>query len=325
MTLEENNEMTEHQLETDVTGLAEIQHALDEINKLEKEGTESEVIPEKEGDETEVIPEEEIKTSDEKIKVKKDEKVWKLKRDKYKALAEKEEALKELSEVRQMLNESLNSGTYHYGKSAYSDLDRAKQSKRSAIENGDIEALLEADEALTRALQTVSEMEKWAQQDKRKAAEIPVAPASTEQSFSEMHQEIAADWLESHPYLQPTSKQYNSELAQQVGEFIQHLDKDLRRKGKMNEYFTERYFDTIEDYMYELNQGPKENSSPKNKEIESHVGSVRNTHSAGGTKPNSSTQITLSADEKTMAYNAALSEKEWIASKLKFLKLGNKK
>src|ERR1700749_394730 len=56
----------------------------------------------------------------------KKEKTWQINKERYKAIAEKEEALRQVQELQELLNQALNTSTYHYGKSAYSELDKAK-------------------------------------------------------------------------------------------------------------------------------------------------------------------------------------------------------
>src|SRR3954463_5755756 len=111
---------------TDTTGLDEIQKAFDEINKLNDSGVsegqteeeeeektkgeeESESEPEEETEEEEATPVKEEK---------KPSKIWKEKKRKYQAIAEKEALRVENEQLKQMLSESLNSGTYHYSKAA---------------------------------------------------------------------------------------------------------------------------------------------------------------------------------------------------------------
>src|SRR5271154_1014804 len=316
MNLEENviDTSTQHEVE-DASGLAEIQQALDEIEKLktqESSEPEEEIVKEVEEPEEKVVP----KQTEEK-----EDKLWKVRKDKYKALAEKEEALQKVAQLEQMLSESLNSGTYHYGKNAYSELDRAKESKKRAIEAGDIDALIESDIALTRALTAVNDLEKWVGESK-KAEETPRELQPT-QTYSDLQHEIASDWLDNHNYLQPTSKNYDSKLANQVAEFVNYLDGNLVKNNQMNAYLSEDYFNTIEDYIAGIKNEPqKEIKSPN---INGHVAGVRNSYnSSGNGKVPSPTQISLSADEKRMCANAGISEKEWIKYKLEDLKEGKR-
>jgi hypothetical protein len=313
---------TQHEVE-DTSGLAEIQHAMDEIEKLKnQENQENEVPIEQEEitKETKEQVETEILEEDTSKKEKKGDKFRKLQNDKYRALAEKEEALQKVAQLEQMLSESLNSGTYHYGKNAYSELDRAKESKKRAIEAGDVDALIESDIALTRALTAVNDLEKWADESKR--TEKTTQRQQPAQSYSDLQHEIASDWLDNHNYLQPISKNYDSKLAGQVAEFVNYLDANLAKNNQMNTYLSEDYFNTIEDFISGIKNEPQKETKTQN--TNGYVAGVRNSYSSGNGKVSSPTQITLSADEKRMCANAGISEKEWIKYKLEDLKEGKR-
>lgn len=291
--------------------------------EVEEETTQDEELEEEvtEPEEEEIKVEED--TPEAKKKEKKEEKLWKIKRDKYRVLAEKEVLMKENLELKQMLNQSLNSGTYHYGKSAYADLERAKESKKKAIENGDVDALLESDVALSKALHVVNDLEKWSyEQEQYKAPKPePIKQPESEVRYTEMQHEIASDWLENHPYLQPGSAEYNSKIANKVSNFINYLDSSLVKEGNRDAYFSDDYFQTIDNYISGIK---KEISKPlKKPDSSAYVGGVRNSYSNSSTnKNNSNKQITLTANERMMCANAGISEKEWLKYKLDDLKRG---
>ena len=244
----------EQQIQEDNTGLAEIQAALDEIEKLKNEESQKE-----EKEELEVADEEESATeatSEMEIETpkKKDKKLWKEIKRKYQVMAEKEALAKENAQLRQMLEESLSSGTYHYGKSAYAELERAKENKKRAIEEGNVDGLIEADLALTKAMNAINDLEKWAYTGNSKKPETP-QPINNNLEYGETETEIIADWLEDHPYLQPTSSKYNATLAGQVADFVNRLDGTIARSGNKDAYFSDEYFGAIDNYITELRKG----------------------------------------------------------------------
>lgn len=311
----------EYEIAEDNTGLDEIQKAIDEIEKLKNDEVESE-----ETEEIEAV--EEPKESEEEQDSKKDnydnkeDLLWKIKKDKYRALAAKDALMQENLQLKQMLNESLNSGTYHYGKSAYAELEKAKESKKRAIEEGNVDALIESDIALTKALNTVNDLEKWAYNESQNKAKTEEYTKETPQdNFTSVEHEIATDWLDNHSYLQPTSPDYNPKLATQVAGFINHLDANLAKNGQMDAYFSEPYFKTIENYITEIKSEPQKTA----KKIESvaHIGGVRNSYTGSpNNKASAPTQMILTADERRMCANAGISEKEWLKYKLEDLKKG---
>lgn len=312
---------SEYDLANDKTGLDEIQKAMEEIKKLENqeqqeviEETEETPIEEEEVEEAETAEETPIK------KEKKEDKLWKVKKDKYRALAEKEALMKENLQQKQMINELLNSGTYHFGKSALGDLEKAKENKKKAIEDGDIDALIESDIALNKALNVVNDLEKWSYSDKQNKPTVEATklePQEYEPNLVE--QEIAADWLDTHNYLQPTSSDYNPKLANQVADFINYLDTNLAKTGQRDAYYSEEYFRTIENYIDDIQS--KSQKVAKKIESAAHVGSVRNSYTgtANGKGNGSVQQTTLTLDERKMCANAGISEKEWAKYKLEQL------
>jgi len=305
----------------DNSGLAEIGQAIEEIEKLKNQEPIDQEEMVKETEEPEEKAATENVEEDTPKKEKKGDKLRKLQNDKYRALVEKEEALQKVAQLEQMLSESLNSGTYHYGKNAYSELDRAKESKKRAIEAGDVDALIESDISLTRALTAVNDLEKWANESKR-TEEAPGYQQPV-QNYNDLQHEIASDWLDNHTYLQPTSRNYDSKLATQVAGFVNYLDANLTKNNQMSVYLSEDYFNTIEDYIAGIKNEPQKET--KNPNTNGHVAGVRNSYnSSGNGKAPSSTQITLSADEKRMCANAGISEKEWIKYKLEDLKIGKR-
>lgn len=321
MNLSESTDNHEQQMQDDKTGLAEIQAALDEINKLQntpqkEEDTKEtqENVEEKE----ESAPEETFLEEESETPKKKDKKLWKEIKRKYQVMAEKEALLKENAQLKQMLEESLSSGTYHYGKSAYGELERAKENKKRAIEEGNIDGLIEADLALTKAMNAISDLEKWAYNGNTKKPETQ-APTNNN-SYGETESEIISDWLDDHPYLQPTNSKYNSTLASQVANFVNRLDSTIEKNGQQDAYFSEDYFNAIDNYIESLKKG--QTKAAKTAEAAAHVGGVRNSYSSSPTQTGSSKQIILTADEKRMCANAGIKEEEWLKYKLEDLKKG---
>jgi hypothetical protein len=311
----------EQQIQEDNTGLAEIQAALEEIEKLKTPSSEEEKEIENTEEEKEE-PEETQEATEEEVEApkKKDKKLWKEIKRKYQVMAEKEALVKENAKLRQMLEESLSSGTYHYGKSAHAELERAKENKKRAIEEGNVDGLIEADLALTKAMNAINDLEKWAYNGNTKKPENPT-PVNNNLDYGETETEIIADWLDDHPYLQPTSSKYNAGLANQVADFVNRLDNQIARSGQKEAYFSEEYFGAIDNYITELKKGA--GKAAKTAEQAAHVGGVRNSYGSSPTnKSNASKQMILTADEKRMCANSGISEEEWLKYKLEDLKKG---
>lgn len=324
----------------DTAGLAEIAEAIKEIERLKNGGNPKEEIPNDQEEESkeeyqEAEPEEEetheeedeseeepeLKKIASKESPKKLDKIWKIKRSRYKALAELKAAEEENSRLKEMLAESLSSGTYHYGKNVYSDFEKAKELKRKAIEDGNIDASIEADISLNRAINNINELEKWSASSENRYS--PKQPAYQESSYNnDIELEKASDWLEDHPELQPSSSQYNLNLATQVIEFVHNLDQGIDSHGRSDLKYSEEYFDTIDGFIKDINN--KDKLQTKRKKIESagHVGSVRNSYGNANGKSSKNIQIALTADERKICAVGGISEKDWLRYKLEELEKG---
>ena len=167
-------------------------------------------------------------------------------------------------------------------------------------------------------MNAINDLEKWAYTGKK--TENPT-PVNNNLDYGETEAEIIADWLEDHPYLQPTSSKYNQAFANQVADFVNRLDNQIARNGQKDVYFSDEYFGAIDNYITELRKG--NGKAVKTAEQTAHVGGVRNSYSSSPTsKINSSKQMILTADEKRMCINSGIKEEEWLKYKLEDLKRG---
>lgn len=332
----------------DTSGLEELKKAMDEINKLsnesnpepditveEKEELEQEKvvdgnednseyitdIAQKEPTEIEEAPDEESEVeSKPETKKQKEKKFWKERREKYKVLAERDKLAAELEELRAQRDKALEIGNYHYGQNAYSDLEKAKYLKKKAIEEGDIDALTEADIALVRAANAVDEIEKWSAQNKLQD-NIEYSSGSNRHNthnISLAQQEMAKDWLESHPELNPASGNYDATFAQKVGNYINALDRNIADSGQSEHYFSDAYFEAIDNHIDSIRKPiVKTNTPPASAD---NVAGVKKSYQSYGSSQGRNTQkIILTADEKRMASNAGISEEDWLKYKIEDL------
>jgi hypothetical protein len=330
MTLEQN--IDEAQIENDPTGMDELKQAMQEIENLKNQGLSANTSEEKQiAEQEEIVDDErenelEEEADEENEDENEDENLWRLKRDKYKYLQEKQSLAQENVRLQQMLQDSVSSGTYHYSKSAHADLEKAKENYRKAVETGDVDGLIEANISLSKAQNAVIEVEKWnSKQQQVSQQQQNTQPNYADENISnnELYQEIASDWIRGHSYLRPDSKNYNPEIAKHISEFINDLDSKIAQSGRNDVYFTPEYFNTIDQHIKSIRQEATRNTVRTNIESSAHIGGVRKTSSANGASKTTPNQMILSADERRMAANAGISEKEWLKYKLDDLK--NKK
>ena len=265
----------------------------EEIEEEVEDNPETEDEPEEE-EEPEVEPEPEKKRQ----KVSEKDRYRKLQNDKHRAQAEKAAADERIRELEEMLNDSLSAGTYHYGKTVYSELERAKDAKRKAYMEGDTEEALKADEAVFKAMIAINELEKWANESSktgpRPAAKAPVQHEEVDRDL-QFKQQLAADFIESHPYLDASSRKYDPNMANKVLRFANKLDHDLIMKKQQHLYYSPQYFDEIEDYIDTVKAKKASNTIA----ALPPVGGVRNSY-AGKSKPVDPAKIPLTKEEKEL-------------------------
>lgn len=333
----------------DTSGLEEIRQAMDQINKIkkgtdpqpdstvdEKTALEQENINGDNEDDSEDVsdidqqePEEIEETTNEEesevaikpdSKKQKEKKFWKERREKYKAIAERDKLAAELEELRAQRDKALEVGNYHYGRNAYADLEKAKILHKKAIDDGDSDAYTEANIALVRAANAVDELERWTAQNKPQ--EHTQQYSSNNQSahgrISLVQQEMAKDWLEGHPELNPSSRKYDINLAQKVGNYINALDRNIADSGQNEHYFSDAYFDAIDNHIDSLRkQSLKTNTPPAS--VDNVAGVKKSYQSHGSSQGRNTQKIILTADEKRMASNAGISEEDWLKYKIEDL------
>lgn len=148
------------------SGLDEIEAAMEKISELEQADSDT---SEKDPDAKSKTTTEEAEAQEEKTEFTsageeqstKSNKLWHEKKLKFKAIAERDAIAAERDEYKKMLKEALDSGSYHHAKSVDAELSMAKDLRRKAIENGDIDSMFEADEAYNKAMIAKHEIDKW--------------------------------------------------------------------------------------------------------------------------------------------------------------------
>lgn len=329
------NEKLEEQTNT---GLDEIEAAMDKISELENTDTDVseqklEENPEnpdaKEDPTTEVAGTQAESTEDDSTDTgqkEKPNKLWHEKKLKFKAIAEKEAIAAENAELKKMLDDALDSGSYHHAKSIETELSMARDLKRKAIENGDMDSMFKADEAYNKALIAKHEIDKWNyQQGNQKPktdqnrTEHQDKQEQNYNSLTPLQQTMAQEWVESHPELNPESRSYDKNLAEKVAPYINNLENNINQSGQMQYLYSSEFFDMIDNHIDKL-KTPKVSTPPLSS---NNVAGVKKSYQSSSTAPPSTKkQIVLTAEEKIMASNAGVSEKEWLKFKIEELNKG---
>lgn len=329
------------------SGLDEIEAAMDKISELENTDTDAseqkleenpetkiketnlEISDAKENPTTEVAGTQAESTEDDSTDTgqkEKPNKLWHEKKLKFKAIAEKEAIAAENAELKKMLDDALDSGSYHHAKSIETELSMARDLKRKAIENGDMDSMFKADEAYNKALIAKHEIDKWNYQQgnqkpkaDRSRGESQDRQEQNYNSLTPLQQTMAQEWVESHPELNPESRSYDKNLAEKVAPYINNLENNINQSGQMQYLYSSEFFDMIDNHIDKV-KVPKVSSPPLSS---NNVAGVKKSYQSSSTAPPSTKkQIVLTAEEKIMASNAGVSEKEWLKFKIEELNKG---
>jgi hypothetical protein len=327
-------------------GLDEIEAAMKKISELENTDTPEQNLEEdpenktkeiklenpdaKEDSNTEVAGNQAESTEDDSIDTEQKEKpnkLWHEKKLKFKAIAERDAIAAERDEYKKMLKEALDSGSYHHAKSVDAELSMAKDLRRKAIENGDIDSMFKADEAYNKALIAKHEIDKWNYQqsnyksnsDENRGDRSQTHTEQVNNTLSPLQQTMAQEWVESHPELNPESRSYDKNLAEKVAPYINNLESNINQSGQMQYLYSSEFFDMIDNYIDKV-KTPKVSTPPLSS---NNVAGVKKSYQGSSTAPPSTKkQIVLTAEEKIMASNAGVSEKEWLKFKIEELNKG---
>jgi|SRR5215470_3192540 len=253
--------------------------------------------------------------------------IQEIQREKYQALdelnrmREENEVLRGLAhELNYKAEESGNAAMIHYDKSMNLKLEQAKLKKAQALENGDIQAQLDADvdiASATNAIQQINswryqqeidmqnrqQQEKWQQQQAQ--YQQPIAP----------NPQITTNWLQNNAWYFPQSKSYNPEMAEAVAAYSDKLENFLYRSGRPDLIMSEEYFQNIDEYVSSLNQN-SERSGLNMKPMRGGVSPVRNS----GFNSSRTQKIALDSNELEMARRLGVKKEEFLQQKIEDIK-----
>lgn len=310
-----------HNLDAVKDTLAAIDKAMEETDddlKVPQEKIENEDNTEKDQEVPETVEQDETLQENEEGGVidEKDNKpkLWKEKKKRYRLIAEKAELQKENDKLRELLSKAMESGKYHYTQNVYLDLETAKEHRNAALLAGDVDAFNKADEAYHTAFFKVNELKKWEDQ---MASRRSYQNDNTQQ-LQETEKAIIEDWFEQHPYLNQASSQYDQDLAQKVQKFAQQYDEQIMRGAVNDNYYSDKYFERMDNYIDSLRNKPKTTTtSNRNSGSAAFVGGVRNVRNGGESSNKPVTQVELSPLERRWAQDLGISEEQYKQSKLK--------
>ncbi len=304
------------------------------ILTLDGQPTEKPALPEDtEIEETDKIENEEAESEEEELTPEKNElekyryENQKLKKEKYRIAGEYQNLAREFQEqhlwkqqAAQQLAQSTEAAMVHYEKNLQLELSQAAKTKEKALEEGDIQAVLQADIDLARSAARVESLEKYYRERDVEAQQAQLQDyMMASQAYQQPYQQPysapsipseAEEWLQKNPWYIPGHPEFDQDKYEQVKAFSKILDKKLEREGRQNEYFSPAYFSEVENFVRQSYGTPSREL--KMRPSNSAVSPVR--HMGSGVGPQKE-RVVLSTIEKEMARNMGIQESDWIRHK----------
>lgn len=176
--------------------------------------------------------------------------IKRLRNEKYRILNE----AKLLQEENEFLkNSNVNShqaSLMHYDNYLTVMKEQAKENKKRAIENGDTDEIVKADEELSRVIARAEQLNDYKtqqimqmQRTQQQVQEQQYYPQEAPQIPFEVQ-----EWLVNNKWYVPNTSEYHPQKAKMVMDYAQRLDMQLAREGRQNEYYTPDYFDRIDAF-----------------------------------------------------------------------------
>jgi hypothetical protein len=252
-----------------------------------------------------------------------------IQREKYQALDEanrlRDEAqrlLEENERLKQIADYSSEAAEKHYENGIKLRMDQIKQLKAQAIESGDVQAQIDADEKLASAAAEMYGQNSWKASQAMKMEQQRRAMESVQYQPSGPSP-IAHQWVEENAsWFHPDSEDYHPDLAAEAESFADRLDAHYYRTGQQHLIQnSEEYFNEINAHLrnfyqqrYMNNQAPKRGLNMK--QSRTMVGTVRSgVHQSNGMS-GQTVKVTLNPDEKDMARRMGVTDQVFLQKKI---------
>lgn len=239
-------------------------------------------------------------------------KLSKLKRERHR-LAVEAQKLKEENEVlRNYMEHSNQAAMSHYDKNVNMRIETAKKEKLKALETGDMEAVVEADQQLAEGIADLKSIQNWKTQEALRY-QAQQQQQRQHEYFDEPEVEVNAEteqWIADNSWFNPNSRSFDPDMYEDVNDYIASLDEHLARTGKQHQQFTRQYFNKINAYVKDSYGVSQRRSQPiVMQKPNQYVEPVRNRSTVAN--PPRKERIELSPDEKRMAANLGVSEEAY--------------
>jgi hypothetical protein len=244
-------------------------------------------------------------------------------------LQQEVDRLKQLNEV------STNTALDSYELAALERLESAKQIKEKAIESGDVKAQIEADIALSNAVNDYKQVQGYKNQEKITREQeyyLNQQQQYERQMYAQQYQNTGPDvinrgeaerWVQDNDWFKTDSPNYNPQMTQVVNVLCDALDAQLYRTGNQNAIFSKDYFDYIDDQLSQLQRGSSTQYSNNRNMNQGHL-SMRQSREPVAPVMRGGSQISnqgprdvrISSEERDMARRLGIKPEDYIRKKL---------
>lgn len=307
----------------------QMQEALDNVSNYLDQEQKNEIAPESSSDQEEELQdspsdENEGETTDhltidpdEQERILAKRKLSKLKRERHRLAVEAQKLKEENEALRSYMEHSNQAAMSHYDKNVNMRIENAKKEKLKALEIGDMEAVVEADQQLAEAIADLKSIQSWKTQEALRNQSQQQQQRQSQDYYEEPEVEVNAEteqWIAANPWFNPNSASFDADMFEDVNDYIASLDEHLARTGKQNQQFSRAYFNKINAYVKDAYGISQKRPQPMvMQKASQYVEPVRNRSSVANT-PRKET-IRLSEDEKRMAANLGVSEEAYLIHK----------
>lgn len=224
-----------------------------------------------------------------------------LQRERYRALNELEKKAAEVEFWKQKAELSSQASMRQLDSNVNYRLDKAKASQIAAIESGDTQAQVDAMAEVAAATAELHEVNNWKYQDDyEKRARQYQQPEPEHQPDPEI---LNAWYQDNSDWINPSSKRYDRELVEYVGQADTWLANQLRAAGRHREIGGSDYLQEIENMKEQFIQHRNQNTNQRRelnmRQPRGGAAPVRN--SGQGSARRSSPGERLSSDQQALA------------------------
>lgn len=190
-----------------------------------------------------------------------------IRREKYRALHELEQARAEIARLSKQNEVVAQAGVRQYESNVAARLEKARAAQISAIESGDAEAQANANLELAAAANQYHELNNWKSQYEQTKS---IQPQEEQNYYAppppEHNADILQDWMDDNDWFNPQSERFDQDLSTYINYCANHLDQGLIQSGHQDKIRNSDYFAWIDklkdDYINQRKYAQREQSSP---------------------------------------------------------------